>query len=55
MIHDTGRSSVINTAPRQTVPDYYAEVPYESDNPYHPLSPEGQAWARGLAARERHS
>jgi hypothetical protein len=23
------------------------------DNPYHPLSPEGQAWARGVADRER--
>jgi hypothetical protein len=23
------------------------------DNPYHPLTPEGQAWVRGVADRER--
>jgi hypothetical protein len=29
------------------------ERDHDSDNPYNPLSPEGQAWARGIAARER--
>jgi hypothetical protein len=25
----------------------------DSDNPYHPLAPAGQAWARGVADRQR--
>ena len=29
--------------------DLYVDA--DSDNPYHPLSPEGQAWARGVADR----
>ena len=26
---------------------------YDNENPYPPMSPQGQAWARGVAARER--
>ena len=44
---ERGYGSVLVTPSNELYPDE------DSDNPYHPLSPEGQAWARGVADRGR--
>jgi Superinfection immunity protein len=48
-------NSSVKTPYNPLTHDRYIEVMRDriTDNPYDPLSPEGQAWARGVADRER--